>query len=99
MTREAVIELFKEEMKFSAGHFTVFSDTVRENLHGHNYSVYVALTTLVGDQGLAYDYRFYKEKLQVLCTQLDETVLIAGRCKYLSISEKENYYHIKFSKE
>ena len=97
--REAVIELFKEEMKFSAGHFTVFSDTVRENLHGHNYSVYVALTTLVGDEGLAFDYRFYKDKLQALCNQLDETVLLAGRCKYLSIAEKENYYHIKFSNE
>ena len=40
--RTTTLELYKEEMKFSAGHFTIFSATERENLHGHNFSVYVA---------------------------------------------------------
>ena len=39
MTQLTTIELSKEYLKFSAGHFTVFSATERERLHGHNFSV------------------------------------------------------------
>lgn len=99
MSRLSTIELFKEEMKFSAGHFTIFSDTIRENLHGHNYNLYASFTTEIADQGLSFDYRFYKEKLYQLCQSLDETVIIAGHCKYLSIVEKGNYFHITFNHE
>lgn len=99
MTRLSTIELFKEDMKFSAGHFTVFSETVRENLHGHNYNVYFAVTTEVGDEGFSFDYRYYKDKLAQLCNTLDETVLLAGKCKFISISEKDNYYHVKYNDE
>ena len=45
MTRLSTIEIYKENMKFSAAHFTIFSDTHREHLHGHNYTAHVALTT------------------------------------------------------
>jgi 6-pyruvoyltetrahydropterin/6-carboxytetrahydropterin synthase len=99
MTRLSTIELFKEEMKFSAGHFTIFSSTVRENLHGHNYNVYAAFTTSIEDEGLSFDYRFYKDKLYKLCQSLDETVLLPGKCKHLSITEDGPYYHVKFHTE
>ncbi|MFP2903776.1 6-pyruvoyl trahydropterin synthase family protein [Pyxidicoccus sp. 3LFB2] len=56
MSRTTTIELHKEEMKFSAGHFTIFSATHRENLHGHNFTVYVALTGAVVENGLLSDY-------------------------------------------
>ncbi len=36
-----VIEITKEALHFAAAHFTLFSATERENLHGHNF--YVAL--------------------------------------------------------
>lgn len=99
MPRLSTIELFKEEMKFSAGHFTVFSSTVRENLHGHNYNVYAAFTTEIEDEGLSFDYRFYKEKCYKLCQSLDEIVLLPGRCKYITITEQGDYYHVAFHNE
>lgn len=99
MPRLSTIELFKEEMKFSAGHFTIFSSTVRENLHGHNYNLYASFTTQIDDEGLSFDYRFYKEKLYKLCHSLDETVLLPGLCKYLSIAENGGYYHVDFNGE
>jgi 6-pyruvoyltetrahydropterin/6-carboxytetrahydropterin synthase len=107
-SRLSTIELFKEEMKFSAGHFTIFPPNdevnglpIRENLHGHNYNLYASFTTLISDEnlGLSYDYRFYKEKLYNLCQQLNETVILPGNCKYLSIFDKEKYYHIHFNDE
>lgn len=99
MGRVSTIELFKEDMKFSAGHFTVFSATVREDLHGHNYNVYASFETEIGDEGLAFDYRDYKDVIGKLCANLDETVILAGNCKYLKISEEGGYYHVQFNDE
>jgi 6-pyruvoyltetrahydropterin/6-carboxytetrahydropterin synthase len=99
MVRVSTIELFKEDMKFSAGHFTIFSQTIREDLHGHNYNLYASFTTEINDEGLSFDYRFYKEKLFELCQSLDETFLLPGKSKYLVITENDDYYHAKFSDE
>lgn len=99
MKRLSTLELFKENMKFSAGHFTIFSSTERENLHGHNYNLYVAITTEIEDEGLSFDYRLYKDKFRQLCRELDETVIIAGLSKHLSIEERENHYHVTFNHE
>ncbi len=99
MPRLSTIELFKEDMKFSAGHFTIFSSEIRERLHGHNYTVYAAITTLIKDEGLSFDYRYYKEKLRVICETLDEVMLIPEQCKYIQIKENGDYYHIHFNGE
>lgn len=98
-SRIATIELFKEALKFSAGHFTVFSSTERENIHGHDYRVHVLLTTEIEDEGLSFDYRFYEKKLLPLCRALDKTILIAGLCKYLKVSDEGDYCCIEFNHE
>jgi len=36
---DITISLSKEDMKFSAGHFTIFDGVSRETLHGHNFTV------------------------------------------------------------
>lgn len=99
MSRISTIELFKEDMKFSAGHFAIFSSEIRENLHGHNYNVYVSYTTLIEDEGLSFDYRFYKDKLRDICDGLNEIVLMPGNCKYLKIEDAGDYYHVHFNGE
>lgn len=99
MSRDSTIELFKEDMNFSAGHFTIFSATERENLHGHNYNLYVAFTTAIGAEGLSFDYRAYKDKLRELCDTIDETVILPGKSKYLKITRKDGYEQVRFDKE
>jgi 6-pyruvoyltetrahydropterin/6-carboxytetrahydropterin synthase len=99
MTRLSTIELFRDSLKFSAGHFTVFSSTNRENLHGHDYGVHACLTTRIEDEGLSFDYRFYEEKLYALCRTLDKKILIAELCKHLKINEENEYCCIHFNTE
>lgn len=99
LPRQSTVELFKEDMKFSAGHFAIFSSEVRENLHGHNYNVHASYTTIIGDVGLAFDYRFYKNKLRDICDSLNEIVLMPGNCKYLKIEDADKYYHVHFNGE
>jgi len=96
MSRLATIELFKQGMGFSAGHFTIFSATSREKLHGHNYQLYVALTTMVADNGLTFDYRDYKQKLYQLCRTLNETFLLAEHSSHTTIEETGEYYYVNF---
>jgi 6-pyruvoyltetrahydropterin/6-carboxytetrahydropterin synthase len=99
MSRLSTIELFKEDMKFSAGHFAIFSSQIRENLHGHNYNVYISCTTTIEDEGFSFDYRFYKDKVRELCDSLNEIVLMPGNSKYLKIDDAGDYYHVYFNNE
>ncbi|NBD07918.1 MULTISPECIES: 6-carboxytetrahydropterin synthase [Corallococcus] len=85
MARTTTLELHKEEMKFSAGHFTIFSATHRENLHGHNFSVYVALTGEVSDDGLLSDYGPLKQAVIARCKAWNETFFLPGRSPHLRL--------------
>ena len=71
--------LAKEDFKFSAAHFTLFSDGRAELLHGHNYRVRVELA---GDdldaEGLLVDIESFKRAIRELCTRLDSRTLIPG---------------------
>ena len=99
MKRLTTIELYKEQMKFSSGHFTIFSATEREGLHGHNFTVYAALDTFVEDNGLNFDYRYYKQKILLLCKQLTHRFIIPEYSPFLKIKKDTTYYHIHFNKE
>lgn len=89
--RVATLEIHKEEFSFSAGHFTIFSATEREYLHGHNYNVSVCFTFALGPNGLAFDYRFYKQKIQALCEQIDSHLLLPENSPYLRLQEEAEF--------
>ncbi len=87
MQRISTIELFKESMKFSAGHFAIFSPEVRENLHGHNYNVCASFDTLIDDEGMSFDYRFYKHKVRKICDSLNEITLIPANANIFALKK------------
>lgn len=99
MGRLTVVEIHKEENSFSAGHFTIFSATEREDLHGHNYYVSLALTVMIDDNGLAFDYRVYKQKLQALCARLDRRFLLPSLSKYLKLEDTGDMWIAHFGAE
>lgn len=91
------IELFKEKMNFSAGHFTIFSSEERENLHGHNFSVHVTLEAEVAENGLAFDYGIYKKVIIEVCQSVDEIVLLPSGNPYLKIEQSHDYVYAYFN--
>lgn len=91
------VELQKESMKFSAGHTTIFSATEREPLHGHMYTVYLALTTWVEENGMTFDYRYYKERIYKLCRFLNQTFLMPQFSPFLQFSEDDEHYYFTFN--
>ena len=93
------IEISKEALHFAAAHFTIFSATERENLHGHNFQVAVDIDADVGVDGLAFDYNLVKSRLQVLCDELDERTLLPERSPHLAITEENGYTIAHFNGE
>ena len=97
--RRASIEIAKEDMHFAAAHFTVFSATKRENLHGHNFFVTATLSGPIDDGGLCFDYNVVKSKLRELCASLDETVLLPTESPYVDIEQGDDYITVAFGDE
>lgn len=94
MNRLTTIEIHKQYLHFSVAHFTIFSATERERLHGHNFRIAVAITGEVNDNGLCFDYAVYKKILQELCVRFDEYTLIAKNSPHLTIRSDEQYHHV-----
>jgi 6-pyruvoyltetrahydropterin/6-carboxytetrahydropterin synthase len=89
----------KESHKFSAAHYTIFSASERERLHGHNYSVSARIVAPMGDNGFSADYNVYKNRLAGLCDALDEYMLLAGDSPYQQIEQDGACYRVSFADE
>ncbi len=99
MPETRTIELHRGGLKFSAGHFTIFSATEREKLHGHNYFVEVAITAEIGEPGILFDYRIFKKQLKQLCDQLNQRFLLPSQSPYLQLEEDEHYCYAHFNQQ
>ncbi|MBQ0759547.1 MAG: 6-carboxytetrahydropterin synthase [Gammaproteobacteria bacterium] len=93
------IEICKEDLKFSGAHFTIFSATDRERLHGHNFKVSLLLTADVGDNGMCFSYVEIKSRLRKLCARLDEYTLLPAESPYMRVVERGNFYIAEFNGE
>lgn len=98
-TLRACIELAKEDMHFSAAHFTIFSADERENLHGHNFFVEARARGPIDANGLCFDYAVLKARLRALCDSLDESLLLAAESPHLCIDEDPEGLVVAFADE
>lgn len=99
MTRITTLHIDKESHKFSAAHYTIFSATERERLHGHNYSVSARIVAPLGGNGFAADYNVYKRRIASVCAQLDEYMLLAADSPHQTITEEGDSYRVCFNGE
>lgn len=97
--RTAKIALAKEDMKFSAAHFTIFSETERERLHGHNFQVSATIEAPIVHNGMGFSYKVYKDKLRECCDALDEYLILPANSPYLSIADEGIEYVVSFNGE
>lgn len=87
MNGTVCIRLAKENMKFSAAHFTIFNARERERLHGHNFRVEVDIEARMLGNGMCFDYGIYKDRIVALCRELNEWTILPTRSKHLRIEE------------
>jgi 6-pyruvoyltetrahydropterin/6-carboxytetrahydropterin synthase len=96
---QTTIEISKEYLHFAAAHFTLFNETERENLHGHNFQVTLNATAPIHNDGLTFDYNILKKTLKALCDELDEQVLMPTKSPYLSIETDNEFTYVLFNGE
>lgn len=99
MVRSAIIELHKEELKFSAGHFMLLSAVQRESMHGHDYQIQVAFNTLIKHNGMAFDCRLYKQRLLKICQSLDYRFILPSQSEYLRVTEENDKWIVRFNQQ
>ncbi|MEZ5559430.1 MAG: 6-carboxytetrahydropterin synthase [Pseudomonadales bacterium] len=95
----STIEISKEYLHFNAAHFTLFSATEREDLHGHTFYVTAEVDSPIGEDGLAFDYNLLKSALKDLCDGIDEKVLLPERSPYLTLEQDGPYLIARFAEE
>jgi len=97
MTRLATLHINKQAHKFSAAHFTIFSATERERIHGHNYGVSARIVAEMGENGFSADYNVYKRCLQKLCDAHDEYMLLPAQSPWLEVVTQGDEYLATFN--
>jgi len=93
------IEISKDYLHFNSAHFTIFSATEREDLHGHTFYVTASVDGTIGDDGLAFDYNLFKTRLKAMCDRLDEKVLLPENSPHLRLRQESDYLIAEFAGE
>ena len=88
MTRHR-ITIARPQYKFSCAHMTVFADGKKERLHGHNYTVAVALDVASVELAAMIPFAGIKASLEALCQGWKEHLLLPERCPFLKILRDE----------
>lgn len=73
------IRIARAEHKFACAHMTVFSDGTKERLHGHNYTVALALEVERVDLPEMIPFAPIKAAVAELCATWKEHVLLAAQ--------------------
>src|SRR5687767_3245851 len=99
MKQFKTLEFLGGQLRFSSGHFTIFSATQREKLHGHNYHLEASLTAAILEPRITFDYGIFRDKLIELCQKLHSHFLLPTESPYLKIIEDEEYYYAIFNSQ
>jgi 6-pyruvoyltetrahydropterin/6-carboxytetrahydropterin synthase len=79
------ISIAREQYKFSCAHMTVFADGSKERLHGHNYTVAVALEVERIELDAMLPFAPIKAALAELCAAWKEHVLLAAKNPFFHV--------------
>ena len=97
MTQLTTLHSEKEAHKFSSAHYTIFSATERERLHGHNYFVSVRIVAKMGINGFSADYNVYKRRIKALCDKYDEYMLLPEFSPFQTLQTVGDEIHATFA--
>ena len=92
------VRVYKDYFKFASSHFLLFEDGSREELHGHNYQVRVAVQGEVGADDMVLDFGRLKPIVRRFCDALDHRVLLPERNERLKLTLEDDHIHAAFAR-
>jgi len=93
------IVIAREQYKFSCAHMTVFADGTKERLHGHNYTIAVAVQLDRADLASMIPFAPLKRALADLCAEWKEHLLLPMQNPFLEIVRDDHELEIKLCGE
>ena len=88
------IVIARDQYKFSCAHMTVFPDGTKERLHGHNYTVGIAIDLDSVALPDMLPFSSIKVALGELCAAWKERVLIAARNPHLKVLRDDTEFEL-----
>jgi len=93
------IGIAREQHKFSCAHMTVFPDGTKERLHGHNYTIAVAIDVDRVELSAMIPFAPIKAAIAELCAAWKEHVMIAANCPFLELIRDDDELELKLCGE
>lgn len=93
------IVIAREQYKFSCAHMTVFSDGTKERLHGHNYTIAVAIEVDRVELAAMIPFAPIKAALAELCAAWKEHVLLAAKNPFFEVIRDDDELELKLCGE
>lgn len=89
MIHSTRITIARDQYKFSCAHMTVFPDGSKERLHGHNYTVAIALELSDVSFAKIIPFAAIRAALAELCSAWKERVLVAEENPHFQLVRRE----------
>ena len=93
------ISIAREQYKFSCAHMTVFPDGTKERLHGHNYTIAIALDVTDVSLEAMIPFAQIKAALADLCARWKERVLVATHNRHFDLVGHDANYRFRLAGE
>lgn len=85
MTETYSVEVTKEHLVFSAGHFITFAGGICERIHGHNWRAKVAVEGPLDANHYVFDFIAIRDDAQAIAARLDHRMLLPTRSPLIHV--------------
>lgn len=92
------IEVEKDYLGFSSGHFITYDGHKCETLHGHNYRARIAMEGAVDENFYVVNFVPIKKMMKRLCDELDHRVLLAQQNPLIELEEREDSISARYKR-
>lgn len=86
MTEKYRVEVEKDSLVFSAGHFITFAGGVCERIHGHNWRVRVEVEGPLDENRYVFDFLALRDQTQAIVDRLDHRMLLPTRSTLIQVA-------------
>lgn len=96
MSESYYVRLEKECHVFSAAHFITFDGNVCEQLHGHNYRVWVEVEGALDENQYVIDFIALRDALKSITDQFDHHILLPTTHPLINVTAGERDVEVRF---
>lgn len=92
------VDVTKDHLVFSAGHFITIGDDLCERLHGHNWRVAARVEGTLDENCFVFDFIALRDTLQSVVDGLDHRMLLPAHHSRISVSIEDEEAVVRYDR-